>query len=86
VGSAPVAATAAAELLVGQPRRALAEDQDLLAAAGRLVRKAATPMDNTDFQAQWRGVMAARYTEAALRELAGGEPQRLASRHALFSP
>jgi 4-hydroxybenzoyl-CoA reductase subunit beta len=82
VGSAPVAATAAAELLVGQPLRALAEDQELLAAAGRLVRKAATPMDNTDFQAQWRGVMAARYTEAALRELAGGERQHLASRHA----
>jgi len=80
VGSAPVAATAAAELLVGQPLRALAEDRDLLAAAGRLVRKVATPMDNTDFQAQWRGVMAARYTEAALRELAGGEPQRLAPR------
>jgi len=81
VGSAPVAATAAAELLVGQPLRALAEDQELLAAAGRLVRKAATPMDNTDFQAQWRGVMAARYAEATLRELAGGERQRLAPRH-----
>src|SRR5579864_108504 len=85
VGSAPVAATAAAELLVGQPLRALAGDQDLLAAAGRLVRKVATPMDNTDFQAQWRGVMAARYTEAALRELAGGQPQHLASRHVLLS-
>jgi hypothetical protein len=42
-------------------------------------------MDNTDFQAQWRGVMAARYTEAALRELAGGEPQHPAPRRALFS-
>jgi 4-hydroxybenzoyl-CoA reductase subunit beta len=83
VGSAPVAAEAAAALLVGQPLRALAGDQELLAAAGRLVRKAATPMDNTDFQAQWRGVMAARYAEAALRELAGGERQRLAPRHPL---
>jgi 4-hydroxybenzoyl-CoA reductase subunit beta len=83
VGSAPVAAEAAAELLVGQPLRALAGDQELLAAAGRLVRKTATPMDNTDFQAQWRGVMAARYAEAALRELAGGERQRLAPRHPL---
>ncbi|HLX07853.1 MAG TPA: FAD binding domain-containing protein [Thermoanaerobaculia bacterium] len=83
VGSAPVAATAAAELLAGRPLRALAEDPELLAAAGRLVRKVATPMDNTDFQAQWRGVMAARYTEAALRELAGGERQRLAPRHPL---
>jgi 4-hydroxybenzoyl-CoA reductase subunit beta len=86
VGSAPVEARAAAELLVGQPLRALAEDQELLAAAGRLARKAATPMDNTDFQAQWRGVMAARYTEAALRELAGGERQRLAPRHPLPAP
>ena len=83
VGSAPVAAEAAARLLVGQPLRALAADQELLAAAGRLVRKVATPMDNTDFQAQWRGVMAARYAEAALRELAGGERQRLAPRHPL---
>jgi 4-hydroxybenzoyl-CoA reductase subunit beta len=81
VGSAPVAADAAAKLLVGQPLRALAADQELLAAAGRLVRKVATPMDNTDFQAQWRGVMAARYAEAALRELAGGERQRLAPLH-----
>jgi 4-hydroxybenzoyl-CoA reductase subunit beta len=81
VGSAPVAVTAATELLIGKPLRALAEDRELLAAAGRLVRKAATPMDNTDFQAQWRGVMAARYAEAALRELAGGERQRLAPRH-----
>ena len=86
VGSAPVEATAAAELLIGQPLRALAEDQELLAAAGRLARKAATPMDNTDFQAQWRGVMAARYAEAALRELAGGERQRLAPRHPLPAP
>jgi 4-hydroxybenzoyl-CoA reductase subunit beta len=83
VGSAPVAVTAATVLLVGQPLAALAGDQELLAAAGRLARKAATPLDNTDFQAQWRGVMAARYTEAALRELAGGERQRLAPRHRL---
>ncbi len=40
-------------------------------------------MDNTDFQAQWRGVMTARYVEAALRELAGGGRQRLAPRHPL---
>jgi 4-hydroxybenzoyl-CoA reductase subunit beta len=83
VGSSPVAAGAAAELLVGQPLRSLAADGELLAAAGRLARKAATPLDNTDFQAQWRGVMAARYLEAALRELAGGERQRLAPRHPL---
>jgi 4-hydroxybenzoyl-CoA reductase subunit beta len=83
VGSSPVAASAAAQLLVGQPLRSLAEDPEVIAAAVRLARKAATPMDNTDFQAQWRGVMAARYVEAALRELAGGERQRLAPRHPL---
>lgn len=82
VGSSPVAATAAGALLVGQPLSALA-DGELAAAAGRLARKAATPMDNTDFQAQWRGVMTARYVEAALRELAGGERQRFAPRHPL---
>jgi 4-hydroxybenzoyl-CoA reductase subunit beta len=81
VGSAPVEAGAAAAHLVGQPLRSLATDSDLLATAGRLARKVAIPMDNTDFQAQWRGVMAARYTEAALLELAGGERQRLAPRH-----
>src|SRR5258708_14288973 len=51
VGSSPVAATAAADLLVGQPLSALAADPDLAAAAGRQARKPATPMDNTDFQA-----------------------------------
>jgi 4-hydroxybenzoyl-CoA reductase subunit beta len=83
VGSSPVEARDAAAQLVGLPLRSLATDGDLLAAAGRLARKVATPMDNTDFQAQWRGVMAARYTEAALRQLAGGERQRLAPRHPL---
>jgi 4-hydroxybenzoyl-CoA reductase subunit beta len=84
VGSSPTAATAAAAGLVGQPLRALAEDDSPdspAASAGRLARKVAIPMDNTDFQAQWRGLMAARYTEAALRELAGGDRQRLAPRH-----
>jgi 4-hydroxybenzoyl-CoA reductase subunit beta len=83
VGSSPVEAGDAAAHLIGRPLRALATDADLLAATGRLARKVATPMDNTDFQAQWRGVMAARYTEAALRELAGGERQRLAPHHPL---
>jgi 4-hydroxybenzoyl-CoA reductase subunit beta len=86
VGSWPVAATAAAQLLIGQPLRALTSDAKLLAAAGLAARKVATPMDNTDFQAQWRGVMTARYTEAALRQLAGGEPQLLAPRHPLLQP
>jgi 4-hydroxybenzoyl-CoA reductase subunit beta len=81
VGSAPAEAAEAARLLIGQPLSALAAGEDLLAAAGKAARKVATPMDNTDYQAQWRGVMAARYTEAALRELAGGERQRFAPQH-----
>ena len=71
VSSQPVAATRAAEVLVGHP---LSEER--IAEAARLARKAATPMDNTDFLTQWRGVMVERYTEAALLE-AAGLPQRL---------
>ena len=41
-------------------------------------------MDNTDFQAQWRGLMAAKYTEAALREVAGLDPLRLPPNHFLL--
>ena len=46
--------------------------------AAKLARKIATPMDNTDFQAQWRGAMVQRYCEAALREAAGLPVERLA--------
>lgn len=38
-------------------------------------------MDNTDFQAQWRGAAVERYAEAVLREAAGLEPGRLAPKH-----
>jgi hypothetical protein len=38
-------------------------------------------MDNTDFQAQWRGAMVVQYTEAALREAAGLPVERLAPKH-----
>ena len=41
-------------------------------------------MDNTDFKAQWRGLMTARYTEAALREIAGLEPRTHPPRHSLL--
>ena len=40
-------------------------------------------MDNTDFQTQWRSVMVQRYTEAALREIAGLPPGRLAPKHGM---
>jgi 4-hydroxybenzoyl-CoA reductase subunit beta len=66
VASRPLAATDAAAALVGRPL-----DDAAIAEAARRARKAATPMDNTDFQTQWRGVMVQRYTEAALREAAG---------------
>ena len=76
VASAPVAATEAAQSLVGKP---LTEEG--LAAAARLAREVATPFDNTDFQAQWRGVMVEKYTAAALREAAGFDPGLLAPKH-----
>jgi 4-hydroxybenzoyl-CoA reductase subunit beta len=77
VGSQPVAVEAAAEILRG---RSLTEER--IAEIAQLARKLATPMDNTDFKAQWRGLMAARYTEAALREIAGLETEVLPPRHA----
>jgi 4-hydroxybenzoyl-CoA reductase subunit beta len=79
VSSAPLAVTAAESLLVGKT-----PTPDLLAEAAKLARKAATPMDNTDFQTQWRGIMAQRYTEAALREAAGLPVERLAPKHEVF--
>ena len=77
VGSAPVEVPTVAAALHGNP-----PDPDLLRQAARHARKAATPMDNTDFRAQWRGVMAERYTEAALREAAGLPPELQAPLHA----
>jgi len=69
VASRPLRVVAAEELLAG--RRL---DEEAVAEAARLARKAATPMDNTDFQAQWRGLMVERYAAAALRQAAGLEP------------
>ena len=76
VGSQPVAATDAAEFLLGKPLT-----PETIAEAARLARKPAYPMDNTDFQAQWRGAMVVKYTEAALREAAGLPVERLAPKH-----
>jgi 4-hydroxybenzoyl-CoA reductase subunit beta len=76
VGSAPRPAEEAAAFLTG--KRA---DSETLAEAARLARKVATPMDNTDFQAQWRKAVAGKYVEAALREAAGLEPGLLPPRH-----
>jgi 4-hydroxybenzoyl-CoA reductase subunit beta len=78
VASAPVAADAAAASLVGRPLTA-----DAIHEASHLCREVAKPMDNTDFQAQWRNLMVERYAEAALREIAGLPQERMAPRHAL---
>lgn len=78
VGSQPVEAEESAAGLIGRPLSA-----ETVAEAARLARKPATPMDNTDFQAQWRGAMVVQYVEAALRECAGLPVERLAPNHPL---
>jgi len=71
VASRPLAVAAAEAALVGhRPAR------DVIRAAARAARRAATPMDNTDFKTQWRGVMVERYAEAALCEAAALEHDR----------
>lgn len=77
VGSQPVAAEEAARSLVGRPLTA-----ETIAEAAHLARRPATPMDNTDFQAQWRGAMVVSFAEAALRECAGLPVERTAPNHA----
>jgi CO/xanthine dehydrogenase FAD-binding subunit len=76
VGSQPVPATESAQFLIGKPLT-----PEVIAEAARLARKPAYPMDNTDFQPQWRGTMVVKYTEAALRDAAGLPVERLAPKH-----
>jgi 4-hydroxybenzoyl-CoA reductase subunit beta len=78
VASRPLPARESADFLLGKKLT-----EETIAAAAKLTRKVATPMDNTDFQTQWRGTMVQRYTEAALREVAGLDPGRLAPKHGL---
>jgi 4-hydroxybenzoyl-CoA reductase subunit beta len=78
IKSFPSPATAVAESLVGKKL-----DEETIAQAAKLARKAAIPMDNTDFVARWRGHMTVKYMEAALRDVAGLEQQRLDPRHQL---
>ena len=78
VASRPLAAQESADFLLGKKLT-----EETITAAAKLTRKVATPMDNTDFQTQWRGTMVQRYTEAALREVAGLDPGRLAPKHGL---
>ena len=81
VGSAPRNADKAAAFLAGKPATA-----EVLAEAAELAKKAATPMDNTDFQAQWRKAVVGKYVEAALREAAGLPVERMAPRHRALVP
>jgi CO/xanthine dehydrogenase FAD-binding subunit len=78
VASRPLAAQESADFLTGKQLT-----PEIIAEAARLTRKVATPMDNTDFQTQWRGTMVQRYTEAALRQAAGMDPGRLGPKHGL---
>jgi 4-hydroxybenzoyl-CoA reductase subunit beta len=76
VSSRPAAAEQAAAALLGKPLTA-----ESIAEAAKLARRDATPMDNTDFQAQWRGAVVPKYVEAALRECAGLPVERMAPNH-----
>jgi len=63
VSSRPAPATKAAESLIGKKLT-----EETIAQAAKLARRDATPMDNTDFQPQWRGMVVPKYVERALRE------------------
>lgn len=78
VGSRPLPIPGLEEMVVGQPLT-----ETVITEVARAARKVATPMDNTDFKAQWRGVMTERYTEAALREVAGLEPGIMGPKHSM---
>ena len=76
VGSRPSPVPVADEILLGN---ALTEEAIL--ETSQAARRVATPMDNTDFKAQWRGLMAERYVQAALREIAGTDPGIMPPNH-----
>ncbi|MDH3255836.1 MAG: FAD binding domain-containing protein [Acidobacteriota bacterium] len=76
VSSRPAEAREAAEHLIGNQPSA-----ERIGEAAQLARKAATPLDNTDFKAQWRGLMVERYAEAALAEALGFSNSRFRPPH-----
>lgn len=78
VNSYPSRAQEVGTSLVGKPLTA-----ETIAQAAPLARRNATPMDNTDFLARWRGHMVERYVEAALREIAGLDPGAMTPKHAM---
>lgn len=69
VSSQPSEAAKTAAALIGKKL-----DEESIREAAAVARRAATPMDNTDFQAQWRGAVVGKYVEAALRDCAGLDP------------
>ena len=84
VGSRPIVVEAAGAALAGKPLDDSVASVEVVVEAAAKARKAATPMDNTDFQTQWRGQMVERYVTAALREAAGLEPGIRAPKHQLL--
>ncbi|MBZ0111989.1 MAG: FAD binding domain-containing protein [Thermoanaerobaculia bacterium] len=76
VASYPKPADKAVAKLIGE-----IPTEELLTETAELARRQATPMDNTDFQAQWRKAVAGKYIEAALREALGWEARRIAPKH-----
>ncbi len=66
VRSSPVRATAAEERLRGRML-----DDAAIAEASKLARKPATPLENTDFLARWRGAMVEKFVTRALGALKG---------------
>lgn len=76
VGSSPVRVVDAEAFLCGAPLT-----EEAIAKAAKLARKAARPMDNTDFVPAWRGTLVERYVSAALREIAGLPVGIMAPRH-----
>jgi 4-hydroxybenzoyl-CoA reductase subunit beta len=65
IASLPSSADDVALALIGQRLT-----EELLRAAATKARSAATPMDNTDFDARWRGQVTPVYVERTLREAA----------------
>src|SRR5690606_22468137 len=66
VASFPSAADDAAAQLVGRPLT-----EETIRAAAAKTRAAATPMDNTDLDPRWRGLVTPVYVERTLRRAAG---------------
>lgn len=80
VASAPLRTEKAEESLRGKKL-----DDSSIAAAAKLARSLATPLDNTDFAMQWRAKMVEVYVEGALRELAGLPPKAKAPNHGAWA-